>query len=313
MKRGEIMKARKNSSNIETPTPRFSTKTSQGRHWVGDGFLVHSMLSPNDTDFKKTSPLLLLDYAAPHIFPANPITEDQPPRGVGPHPHRGFETVTLAYQGEVEHHDSSGGGGVILEGDVQWMTAGKGVIHSEYHSRDFSQTEGCFEMIQLWINLPMKAKMTKPRYQLLKNDDIPRVALPNSTDADSHAEARLITCRIGGVLGLAKTHSSLNLYDIKTSSSGSFILPEKASFNRIIFSLDADIYIGASKLPSKSIAVFDEGASEKVEVTAPKGARLLVVEGEPIDEPVVWHGPFVMNTKEEIVQAISDYQSGRMG
>lgn len=307
------MAKKQTSGTSSSSQAGFVTRKSKGRHWVGNGFYVHSMLSPTDDILGRLSPLLLLDYAAPHEFPANPLRKGNSPRGVGPHPHRGFETVTLAYQGEVEHKDSSGGGGVILEGDVQWMTAGRGVIHSEYHSEQFSEKDGRFEMIQLWINLPRKSKMTDPRYQLLKNTNLPRISLRDLSTEQEVAQARLVAGRLGEAFGPAETHSPVNLYDIEASLAGTFQLPENPTFNRILFSLEGDLKINGAPLAAGELAILEEGADRATEVELPARARILVVEGQPIAEPIAWHGPFVMNTQEEIFQAFSDFESGKMG
>jgi quercetin 2,3-dioxygenase len=271
-------------------------------HWVGDGFLVHGMLGP-DGDPRTQSPFLLLDHASKRYF--EPSAKR---RGVGEHPHRGFETVTLAYAGEIEHRDSSGGGGVIGPGDVQWMTAAGGVVHEELFSRSFSDSGGELEMVQLWVNLPARAKRSQPGYQSLLDRQFPRFVL-------GAAEARLIAGSLGGERGPAHTHTPVTLFDLtfKASGAADFTLPR--DHNVLIFPLERTVALGAKADPvlPGALAFMKRDDGGLVRVTAEQGARVLVLSGEPIDEPVAAYGPFVMNTRDEIMQAMRDYQSGKMG
>ena len=267
-------------------------------HWVGDGFRVRSLFSYNG-DTAAISPFLLLDYGDPHFFAPNTTGQ---PRGVGQHPHRGFETVTIVYDGEVSHRDSHGGGGTIGPGDVQWMTAGKGVIHEEFHSKAYSEKGGPFRMIQLWVNLPAKHKMDQPKYQAILNAEIPVVT-------HDGGQTRIIAGEIGETKGPASTHTPMNIWDVQQADEGDLELALPDGHNAMLVVLSGQIELEGRKLPPAQIARLTvEG--EGVTVKAAKDTRLLVLTGEPIREPVVGHGPFVMNTEAEIHQAIKDYQNG---
>lgn len=275
---------------------------SAGSHWVGDGFPVRSLFDYSGLGRETLSPFLLMDYAGPHTFaPASA------PRGVGEHPHRGFETVTLAYQGEVAHRDSSGGGGVIGTGDVQWMTAASGVMHEEFHSPEFTRTGGVFEMIQLWVNLPAKDKMTAPRYQALAKESIPVVALP-----DNAGHVRVIAGEFSGKTGPAKTFSPVSLWDIRlrAGATASFTLPE--GHTTALFVRKGNVTTPGGVAGETEMFLFTrEGRT--FTVTAETDSDLFLMAGAPLHEPVVGYGPFVMNTQAEIRQAIADVQSGRFG
>jgi redox-sensitive bicupin YhaK (pirin superfamily) len=271
-------------------------------HWVGDGFPVRSLFS-YDTHGQQVSPFLLLDYAGPTTF--QPATQ---PRGVGQHPHRGFETVTIVYEGEVEHNDSTGAGGKIGPGDVQWMTAASGILHKEFHSQDFTRTGGTLEMVQLWVNLPAKDKMAAPRYQTLLNKDIPTVVL-----SDGAGKVRVIAGEYKGHRGSAQTFTPIDVWDIRLNKGHvtSFSVPEGHTLALVI--LRGSVQINGSELAREAqMVVLDrEGSDTKLEANS--DATVLLLSGEPIDEPIVGHGPFVMNTIEEINQAITDFNSGRFG
>lgn len=272
-------------------------------HWVGDGFLVYPLFTHMDEVDKGTNPFLMLDYAAPQYFEPN----NRQPRGVGEHPHKGFETVTIAYAGEVEHRDSTGGGGVIKQGDVQWMTAGAGVTHQEFHSKEFSQKGGLFEMVQLWVNLPKAHKNTQPKYQHLPKECIPVVSMGDG-------EARIIAGEYENTRGTASTFTSLNVWDISIKEDGKITLDLPASHNLSLVILRGNVIINNSQKASETQLVRFENASGAVIIKAMGGeAKILLLSGEPIDEPVVGYGPFVMNTKEEINQAIDDYRRGEFG
>lgn len=291
-------------------------------HWVGDGFKVYPVFGQYAFE-TNVSPFLMFDYAAPKHFPAN----HRKPKGVGRHPHRGFETVTIAFQGEVEHSDSTGSNGVIKSGDVQWMTAGRGVIHDEFHSKEFSRTGGVFEMCQLWVNLPKKHKLTKPRYQSIVSSKIPSVDIPLDGDdqcEDNNASpgvVRVISGSFDGVKGPAKTFSPVELWDVKLPTKGLRVkLPFPENFNCIVFVRDGEVNIFGENDDPKTIgpqgvALMKYGPGMNVlEVSAKqKNTTLLIMGGEPIDEPIAARGPFVMNTFDEINQAWHDYSSGKMG
>jgi redox-sensitive bicupin YhaK (pirin superfamily) len=275
---------------------------SSGMHWVGNGFPVRSVFDYNGLG-RELSPFLLLDYAAPHEFP--PGNEK---RGVAGHPHKGFETVTVAYQGELEHRDSSGGGGKIGAGDVQWMTAGNGIVHEEFHSQDFTRAGGTLQMAQLWVNLRAKDKSAKAGYQTLLKAQIPNVALPQ--DAGT---VRVIAGEFGGRKGTAKTFTPINLWDVNLLAGKSAELPLPDGHTTTFLVLSGEVTVnGEREAGEGDLAIFAR-SGDGINVKAKTDAKLLVMDGEPIAEPVVGHGPFVMNSRAEIQQAFEDYQLGRMG
>ena len=290
-----LKKAEKNIKKV-----KLSYAVDQ-KHWVGDGFHVYGLLRPTEDLNKYISPFVMMDYASPKEFPK---TNER--RGVGEHPHRGFETVTFAYQGEVEHRDSSGGGGVIKPGDVQWMTAGRGVVHDEFHSVQFSKEGGVFEMVQLWINLPKKNKMTKPKYQEIKNKDIPRVKLGDKT------ELRVIAGNYQDIRGPSNTFTDINIYDIKSKNSKDINLNYKNNTNTLILIMSGELKIENKPFKENNILIFERNG-EDINFNISKNFKGLILNSEPIDEPIVSHGPFVMNTKQEIIEAIEDFQNGKMG
>jgi redox-sensitive bicupin YhaK (pirin superfamily) len=271
-------------------------------HWVGDGFPVRSLLSHHEHG-TAISPFLLLDYAGPYRFePA------RAPRGVGEHPHRGFETVTIVYQGELEHRDSTGAGGSIGPGDVQWMTAASGVLHQEFHSQAFTATGGNFEAVQLWVNLPAKDKLAAPAYQSLTAAAIPGVALP-----DGAGRVRVIAGSFNGAQGPARTHTPLDIWDVRLNAGreAEFDVPEGRTLHVVV--LSGTVLANDSRIAREAqVLVFDKsGGAAKIEANG--DAKLLVLAGAPIDEPVAAYGPFVMNTPAEIRQAIEDLNAGRFG
>jgi redox-sensitive bicupin YhaK (pirin superfamily) len=291
------------TSPTTVPSREVSTVLAAStEHWVGNGFRVRSVISP-DGDPRRQSPFLLLDHAARRSF--EPASER---RGVGEHPHRGFETVTFAYRGEIEHRDSAGGGGIIGPGDVQWMTAASGIVHEEKHSQRFTEQGGELEMVQLWVNLPAKAKRVAPGYQSLLDKDFPRLTL-------GAADGRLIAGTLGEQRGPAHTHSPITLFDLTFREAGAaeFTLP--SGHTSMTFTLEGQVVVGSQErsVPPGSLALLERESAGTVRVLGDKGARVLVLSGEPIDEPVVSYGPFVMNTREEIAVAMRDYQSGKMG
>jgi redox-sensitive bicupin YhaK (pirin superfamily) len=272
------------------------------RHWVGDGFPVRSLFSYNQLG-ASVSPFLLLDYAGPEQFA--PATR---PRGVGQHPHRGFETVTIVYDGEVAHRDSTGQGGVIGPGDVQWMTAGRGILHDEFHSPAFARTGGALRMVQLWVNLPARDKMTPPGYQPIRDADIPAVDL-----ADGAGRIRVIAGESHGVKGPASTFTPMNLWDVRLTPGAHLDLALPDGHTAILVVLSGRVTVaGAQRVGEAEVVLFDR-AGAGAEVEAEDAATLLVMTGEPIDEPIAGYGPFVMNTEAEIRQAIDDFNGGRFG
>ncbi|MCI0400845.1 MAG: pirin family protein [Gammaproteobacteria bacterium] len=275
---------------------------SVDRHWVGNGFPVRTLFAyPNLGSV--LSPFLLLDYAGPMEF--SPTDER---RGVGEHPHRGFETVTIVYEGEVEHRDSSGGGGSIGPGDVQWMTAASGLVHEEFHGREFARRGGMFEMVQLWVNLPAKDKMAAPRYQGILNSQIPAVSLP-----DGQGTVRVIAGEFAGVRGPAKTFTPLHVWDLRLASDQRTDLAVPDGWTTALVVLKGAVRVnGSEPVEAAEVGLFDR-AGTRICIDSAIGATALLLSGEPIDEPIVGSGPFVMNTSQEIRQAMADYQSGKMG
>jgi len=271
-------------------------------HWVGDGFPVRSLLS-HRAQGDLVSPFLLLDYAGPTDFPPAAT-----PRGVGAHPHRGFETVTLVLDGEIAHRDSTGAGGVIGPGDVQWMTAGAGVLHEEMHASAFTRCGGRFEVVQLWVNLPAAHKMTPPRYQTLLDEAIPHVDLP-----DEAGLLRVIAGDYAGHHGPAQTFTPMNIWDVRldAGATATFLLPEGHSL--ILAALDGALRVNhAQSVDTAEIVVFARTGGDIV-INAERDTKFLLLSGEPINEPVAQHGPFVMNTTDELQQAIVDYRDGKFG
>lgn len=276
---------------------------NQNMHWVGDGFPVKNLFS-YDRLGQAISPFLLLDYAAPYHFA--PTTEQH---GVGSHPHRGFETVTLAYQGAVTHQDSSGGGGTIQTGDVQWMTAGAGVVHEELHSSDFAQNGGLFEMVQLWVNLPAKDKMTAPRYQAITAAEIPRIEMDEGA-----GYIRVIAGEFGRHHGPAHTFSPVNVWDGELKAEYETTLHVPLGHNALLVVLAGELMVnGSQKVLDSSIVMFARDDDPEIQLQADQNAKFLLLTGEPLNEPIQGYGPFVMNTKEEIIQAFQDFNQGKFG
>ncbi len=270
-------------------------------HWVGDGFPVRTYFHYGEA--AAFSPFLLLDYAGPAAFEPTAVA-----RGVGPHPHRGFETVTIVYQGEVEHRDSAGNGGRIGPGDVQWMTAASGIVHEERHGASLRRDGGTLEMVQLWVNLPARAKTAPPRYQDLLATNIPHVPLP-----DGAGIVRVIAGAFAGTNGPAHTFTPVDVWDLQLRGGAAATLDLGAGNTALLLVQAGALRLGEHDVPPLAMAVLDRAGSDVI-VLAPGGdARVLVLAGAPIPEPVAAHGPFVMNTQAEIGKAIEDYQSGRMG
>ena len=271
-------------------------------HWVGDGFPARSLFSYNSHG-RDLSPFLLLDYAGPHKF--DPATT---PRGVGQHPHRGFEKVTIVYEGEVEHRDSTGAGGKIGPGDVQWMTAASGILHEEFHSHEFTRTGGTLEMVQLWVNLPAKDKLAAPGYQTLLDAEIPSVAL-----ADEAGRVRVIAGEFDGHRGPARTFTAMDVWDVRLNAgkATTFSLPEGRTLALVV--LKGTVLVNGSAVTREAQMVTLARDGHEVTLEANSDATVLLLSGEPIDEPIVGYGPFVMNTQEEISQAVVDFNSGKFG
>jgi quercetin 2,3-dioxygenase len=279
----------------------LSIEQAPPRHWVGNGFPVSSMFSYDSAP--SLSPFLLLDYAAPSEF-----LPSLSPRGVGEHPHRGFETVTVVYQGEVEHRDSTGNKGRIGPGDVQWMTAASGIVHEEMHGREFTAKGGTMEMVQLWVNLPAKLKMSPPGYQDIVSPAIPVATLP--ADAGT---VRVIAGQFEKAKGPARTQTPIDVWDmrIQAKKTASFRIPEGHAA-ALLFLRGGGLVNGADSVDEGDLAVLDRHG-EAVSIEAAADSTILVLSGKPIDEPVFGYGPFVMNTEAEIRKAMEDYRSGRMG
>jgi hypothetical protein len=271
-------------------------------HWVGDGFPVRSLFSYTSHG-AALSPFLLLDYAGPAEFPPA-----QRPRGVGQHPHRGFETVTIVYKGEVAHRDSTGQGGVIGPGDVQWMTAGAGILHEEFHSPRFTQEGGALEMVQLWVNLPACSKMQAPRYQAILNQHIPSVNLP-----DDMGQVRVIAGNFAGQVGPARTFTPMSVWDIHLAHEGKAPLVVPEGWSAAVVVLHGKVKVNNSGVAPQAHVVVLGQQGTRVTLEAIEPSTVLFLAGEPIAEPIVGYGPFVMNTEQEIVQAIGDFNSGKFG
>jgi redox-sensitive bicupin YhaK (pirin superfamily) len=271
-------------------------------HWVGDGFHVRNLFPSNGIE-KQIDPFLMLDYAGP-----TQVAPSKRPKGVDEHPHRGFETVTIAYQGSIDHRDSAGHSGSIRPGDVQWMTAASGVVHEEKHAREFTEKGGTFEMVQLWVNLPKANKMQPPRYQNLLKEQIPSVSL------GSAGHARVIAGELEGVKGPAKTFTPLNVLDVRLTGGTRTELALPAGHNAAVVLLKGEIALNSTdELKGEARIALLGAAGEGISIEAKQDSILLVLSGQPINEPVASYGPFVMNTRAELLQAVEDYKAGKMG
>ncbi len=273
-------------------------------HYVGDGFRVHNFIpSAYRLDMQRMNPFILLDYNSKFYFPPS-----EKPKGVSVHPHRGFETVTIAYQGKVAHHDSSGNSGVIGEGDVQWMTAASGILHKEYHEEHFSKTGGDFQMVQLWVNLPAKDKMSKPKYQAISHADIKTFQLP-----DNGGVIEVIAGQYKEVQGVASTFSPLHLYNARLNKGAKANFSFSPDYNTALLVIEGEIKVNDSEVVKSDHFVLFENEGEDFSIEALDNAIVLLLSGAPIDEPIAAHGPFVMNNREEIAQAIEDFNMGKFG
>ncbi|MDB4902223.1 MAG: short-chain dehydrogenase [Mucilaginibacter sp.] len=269
---------------------------------VGDGFRVYNYIPGANISQQRISPFLLLDFNAEFNFgPSERI------RGVGVHPHKGFETVTIAYKGSVAHNDSSGSSGVINPGDVQWMTAGSGILHKEYHEQEFSKKGGPFEMVQLWVNLPKKDKSTPAHYQAITKDQMNKVELPGDKGV-----VNVIAGTFNGVKGSAQTYSPVNLFDIKLKKDGEVVTNLPSGYNTAILVINGKAEINGKVANEHSFVLF-ENIGEEITIKAAEDSVLLLMSGEPLNEPIASYGPFVMNTEEEIMESIEEFQSGKFG
>ena len=279
-----------------------SIHRSPAGHWVGDGFPVRSLFT-YDRLGQALSPFLLLDYAGPYDF-----TPTATRRGVGQHPHRGFETVTLVYHGEVEHRDSTGAGGAIGPGDVQWMTAGDGILHEEFHSPAFAREGGYLEMVQLWVNLPARHKNAAAGYQSLSAASIPNVELPNGA-----GRLRVIAGAYGDARGPARTHTPMEVWDLNLAAGASLTLPLAAGHTAALVVLQGRLQVNDASEAGPASLVVLEREGQGVQIRTLEPVKMVLLSGEPIDEPIVGHGPFVMNTREEILESFEAFQTGRFG
>jgi quercetin 2,3-dioxygenase len=273
-------------------------------HMVGDGFRVHNFFpSGYNLGMKRMSPFFMLDYNSKVEFP-----QTDTPRGVGVHPHRGFETVTIAYHGKVAHHDSAGNNGVIGEGDVQWMTAASGVLHKEYHEKEFAKNGGLFQMVQLWVNLPKKDKMSVPKYQEIQNQKMGKYFLN-----DEKGVVEIIAGNFNNIKGAAETFTPLEMYNarLKKSAKINFHFPE--NFNTGFLIIEGKIKVNETHEANTDHFVLFKNDGEEIMIEATEDAVVLVLSGEPIDEPVAAYGPFVMNTQDELIQAVHDFNNGKFG
>lgn len=275
--------------------------TPRPPHFVGDGFRVHNFIpSGPGMDMRRMDPFIMLDYNSKFYF-----SPTDTPRGVSVHPHRGFETVTIAYKGRVAHHDSSGGGGVIGEGDVQWMTAASGVLHKEYHEESFARQGGDFQMVQLWVNLPSKDKMSTPKYQAIANNQMARVPVDGG-------EVEVIAGEYNGVKGPGDTFSPVHMMNAKLKSGGSATFNFPAHFNTVLLVIEGQVKVNGQDVKTDHLALF-ANQGEEFTVEATQDAVALILSGEPLNEPIAAHGPFVMNTQAELIQAFHDYNNGKFG
>ena len=273
-------------------------------HFVGDGFRVHNFIpSAYRLDMQRIDPFIMLDYNSRFYFPPS-----DKPKGVGVHPHRGFETVTIAYKGRVAHHDSAGGGGIIGEGDVQWMTAASGVLHKEYHEETFSKEGGEFQMVQLWVNLPAKDKMSKPKYQAITNQEMGVYKLENNG-----GKVEIIAGEYQGVIGPAITFTPISMLNAKLSENGNAVFNFPAHYNTALLVIDGEIQVNETAVVPADHFLLFENEGEQFTIKGLKDSTVLVLSGEPIKEPIAAHGPFVMNTRQELVDAFQDFQNGKFG
>ena len=272
-------------------------------HFVGDGFRVHNFIpGVPGLDMKRMDPFIMLDYNSKFHFNGS-----DRPKGVGVHPHRGFETVTIAYNGKVEHHDSAGGGGIIGQGDVQWMTAAKGILHKEYHETEWAKEGGIFQMVQLWVNLPAKDKMSNPKYQAIENSNMEKI------DLGENGFIELIAGEYDGHKGPAFTFTPVHMMNAKLKAGGKAEFNFPAHFNTAALVIEGNITINGEEHVKADHFVLFKNEGETFTIQANENAVVLIISGEPINEPIFPHGPFVMNSREEIMQAFEDFNTGKFG
>lgn len=272
-------------------------------HFVGDGFRVHNFFpSKGEMELNRMSPFFLLDYAAKHYF-----TPSEEPRGVGVHPHRGFETVTIAYHGKIAHHDGAGNSGIIEQGGVQWMTAASGILHKEYHEKEWGKKGGIMQMAQIWVNLPAKYKMSEPKYQAINNEQLGKVQLP-----DNQGKVEVIAGNYQGVQGPASTFTPIEMYNLKLKPLAKLSISLPENYNTGMLVLEGNVKLNGSEATENQFVLFENIGTE-IQIEAMADAIILVLSGKPIDEPIYPYGPFLMNNKQEIIQAYQDLENGKFG
>lgn len=272
-------------------------------HFVGDGFRVHNFFpSKGEMELNRMSPFFLLDYAAKHYF-----TPSEEPRGVGVHPHRGFETVTIAYHGKIAHHDGAGNSGIIEQGGVQWMTAASGILHKEYHEKEWGRKGGIMQMAQIWVNLPAKYKMSEPKYQAINNEQLGKVQLPNN-----QGEVEVIAGNYQGIQGPASTFTPIEMYNLRLKPLAKLSISLPENYNTGMLVLEGNFKLNGSEATENQFVLFENIGTE-IQIEAMADAIILVLSGKPIDEPIYPYGPFLMNNKQEIIQAYQDLENGKFG
>lgn len=272
-------------------------------HFVGDGFRVHNFFpSKGEMELNRMSPFFLLDYAAKHNF-----TPSEEPRGVGVHPHRGFETVTIAYHGKIAHHDSAGNSGIIEQGGVQWMTAASGILHKEYHEKEWGRKGGIMQMAQIWVNLPAKYKMSEPKHQAINNEQLGKVQLPNN-----QGEVEVIAGNYQGIQGQASTFTPIEMYNLRLKPLAKLSISLPENYNTGMLVLEGNVKLNGSEATENQFVLFENIGTE-IQIEAMADAIILVLSGKPIDEPIYPYGPFLMNNKQEIIQAYQDLENGKFG
>ena len=271
-------------------------------HMVGDGFRVHTFFPGNNIDQARMSPFYLLDYNSKFEFPPS-----ETPRGVGVHPHKGFETVTIAYKGKIAHHDSAGNSGIIGEGDVQWMTAASGILHKEYHEKEFSKKGGTFQMVQLWVNLPAKHKTAPPKYQPILHSEMGKYNLP-----DKAGVINIIAGSYRGTCGPAATFTPIEMYDILLNEKTTLNLSLPENYNTSVLIIEGEVEVNNNKVDDNHLVLFQNEGTE-FEISALTKCIVLLLSGEPINEPIFHYGPFLMNTRSEVEEAINDFNNGKFG
>lgn len=273
-------------------------------HWVGDGFRVHNFIPGGyHLEMERMNPFILLDYNPKTLVPPS-----ETPKGVGVHPHRGFETVTIAYKGKVQHHDSNGGGGIIGEGDVQWMTAAGGILHKEYHEKEWSKKGGEFQMAQIWVNLPAKDKMSRPKYQTIENRQINKHRLENNG-----GEIEVIAGEYKQTKGAVSTFTPINMFNAKLKKDVTMELSFPANYNSALLVVEGNITINGKETVAVDQLALMANDGENFTIITNENSIVLILSGDPINEPMAAHGPFVMNTREQLIEAYNDFNKGKFG